>query len=74
MKIKKQYENTVVFRNLELGEVFRRFGETHYIKFEAYRDEHSDSYWNAVQLESGCLSHVDADELVICVDCELVVK
>lgn len=74
MKIRKPDENTVVFRNLEPGEVFRRCGGNLYIKFEAYRDEHSDSYWNAVQLESGCLSHVDADELVILVDCELVVK
>lgn len=74
MKIKKQDENTVVFRNLEPGEVFRRFGGSHYIKFEAYHDEHSDFHWNAAELESGCLIHVNADELVILVDCELIVK
>ena len=76
MKIRKQNENCKEFRFVDLGDVFRRVETTlnYYMRIEICNSTSPALHWNAVNLLTGELVHFDEKELMILVECELVVK
>ena len=79
-------EKTVKFDSLKKGDVFKlRHDKNHYMKMERcetgtiyadswYIDTYDCSWRNAVNLFNGNVVKICGNELVIPVDCELVVK
>lgn len=75
MTIMREDKEVASFRMIVDGDVFI-YKEKAYMRIQEIESSYDDSdcYYNAVQLETGCLEYFEGDEQIFIVDARLVIS